>query len=89
MVASPGHVVWGVVYAIPATALSTLDGFEPGYARETRRLRDASGVLLEAHLYRWVADDPPLAEAHGLTYQTDLERITLDQLEKLSQASVS
>ena len=44
-------------------------------------------ALVIARFYQELA--PPLAQAHGIPYPADLERVMYDRLEKLSSARLS
>ena len=58
--AQPGAVTFGVLYALTENQWPALDGFEPGYARETRVVRDDAGSEANAQLYRFRSDGPEL-----------------------------
>lgn len=63
IVRDPDSHVWGVVYGLRWVDLDALDGFEPGYAREIHRVLRGDGTPFDAHTYRWLPTDPPLAPA--------------------------
>ena len=68
-----------VEQALPVEQLSPL---QMTYCpMEYEALRQAAFVIFR--FYQDVA--PPLAEAHGITYQVDLERMTINQLETLDK----
>ncbi|MDG2333671.1 MAG: gamma-glutamylcyclotransferase [Myxococcota bacterium] len=58
LIPEPGSVAWGVVWSIPATAWTALDGFEPGYRRTPCRVRDDAGQWHNAQVYLWESPDP-------------------------------
>ena len=47
---------WGVLFAIPSSAWTDLDRFEPGYARVVREFALASGESLAAQVYLGVGE---------------------------------
>ena len=53
-----GAVTWGVLFALEPREWALLDGFEPGYARESHVVRDAAGHECSAQLYRWRRETP-------------------------------
>ena len=53
-----GAATWGVLFALEKREWPLLDGFEPGYARESHVVRDAAGRERNAQLYRWRRDTP-------------------------------
>ncbi|MDE0887479.1 MAG: gamma-glutamylcyclotransferase [Myxococcota bacterium] len=55
LIPEPGSVAWGVVWSIPATAWTTLDGFEPGYRRTSCRIHDGAGQSHCAQVYLFEA----------------------------------
>lgn len=57
LVQTPGAIAWGVLFEIDEDAWSTLDRFEPGYARCSFRFERRSGASLEAHAYLYPAPD--------------------------------
>ena len=58
--AQPGAVTWGVLFVLAENQWPVLDGFEPGYARETRVGRDDTGSEANAQFYRFRPDGPEL-----------------------------
>lgn len=46
----PGGLVWGVLWRLPGSAWSALDGFEPGYARREIEVT-CGGTRLRAQTY--------------------------------------
>jgi len=64
-----GAATWGVLFALEPREWALLDGFEPGYARESHVVRDDTGRERSAQLYRWRRDTPnrpPTPEYLGL-----------------------
>lgn len=53
-----GAATWGVLFALEPREWPLLDGFEPGYARESHVVRDEAGRERSAQLYRWRRDAP-------------------------------
>ena len=56
--AQVGSATWGVLFALEEREWPRLDGFEPGYARESPVVRDDAGRERSAQLYRWRRDTP-------------------------------
>jgi len=51
LVPAAGGRSWGVLWTLPEEAWPRLDGFEPGYERQTFRLQRSDGTRVDAQVY--------------------------------------
>ncbi|MED5262812.1 MAG: gamma-glutamylcyclotransferase family protein [Myxococcota bacterium] len=86
-----GSATWGVLFALEPREWPLLDGFEPGYARESHIVRDEAGRERSAQLYRWRRDAPnraPTTEYLALVVAGAREHgIPADEIARIESAA--